>query len=115
MYGPVMFFTKLTLFILYYRLFNPSTVMRYLIYFGIYFNLLFYTIYFFVYIFFCPNTSKNARACGPKLKVLGVATSGVNVVSDFYLLLIPLAAISNLQLPPKRKFGLLAVFFTGFL
>ncbi|KAL8688376.1 MAG: hypothetical protein Q9218_005703 [Villophora microphyllina] len=110
-----MFFTKLTLFILYYRLFNPSKVMRYLIYFGVGFNLLFYTIYLFLYSLMCPNVSKRALTCGPRLKQLGVATSGINVVSDFYILLIPLAAVSNLQLPPKRKLGLLAIFFTGFL
>ncbi|KAL8710814.1 MAG: hypothetical protein Q9220_004617 [cf. Caloplaca sp. 1 TL-2023] len=114
-YGPTMFFTKLSLFILYYRLFSPSKIMRYLIYFGIGFNFLFYTIYLFLYALYCPNTSKKAATCGGNLKVLGVATSGINVVSDFYILLIPLTAVSNLQLPPKRKLGLLAIFFTGFL
>ncbi|KAI4253799.1 MAG: hypothetical protein LQ352_003467 [Teloschistes flavicans] len=110
-----MFFTKLTLFILYYRLFSPSKIMRYLIFVGIGFNFLFYTIYTFVYSLMCPNVSKRAQTCGPRLKALGVATSGINVVSDFYILLIPLAAISNLQLPPKKKWGLMAIFFTGFL
>lgn len=110
-----MFFTKLTLFILYYRLFSPSQVMRYLIFFGIGFNFLFYTIYTFLYSLMCPNVSKRALTCGPRLKAMGVATSAINVVSDFYILLIPLAAISNLQLPPKKKWGLMGIFFTGFL
>ncbi|KAL9590111.1 MAG: hypothetical protein Q9203_001092 [Teloschistes exilis] len=114
-YGPTMFFTKLTLFILYYRLFSPSKTMRYLIFFGIGFNFLFYTIYTFLYSLMCPNVSKRAQTCGPRLKAMGVATSAINVVSDFYILLIPLAAISNLQLPPKKKWGLMGIFFTGFL
>ncbi|KAI4100117.1 MAG: hypothetical protein LQ339_005639 [Xanthoria mediterranea] len=88
-YGPTMFFTKLSIFILYYRIFNPSRTMRYLIYFG--------------------------PTCSHEVKVISVATSAINVVSDFYILLIPLAAISNLQLPKKRKLGLFAIFFTGFL
>ncbi|KAI4241244.1 MAG: hypothetical protein L6R40_004660 [Gallowayella cf. fulva] len=114
-YGPTMFFTKLSLFILYYRLFSPSKIMRHLIYLGIAFNFIFYTVYLFIYALYCPNTSKKAPTCSHSVKVLGVATSAINVVSDFYVLLIPLCAISNLQLPPKRKLGLLAIFFTGFL
>ncbi|KAL8852626.1 MAG: hypothetical protein Q9221_002506 [Calogaya cf. arnoldii] len=110
-----MFFTKLSLFILYYRIFNPSKTMRYLIYLGIGFNFVYYTIYLFIYSFYCPNTSKKALTCSHEVKVISVATSAINVVSDFYILLIPLAAISNLQLPKKRKLGLFAVFFTGFL
>ncbi|KAL8799065.1 MAG: hypothetical protein Q9182_006161 [Xanthomendoza sp. 2 TL-2023] len=114
-YGPVMFFTKLSLFILYYRLFNPSNIMRYLIYFGVAFNFLFYTIYLFIYAFYCPNTSKRAPTCQQSVKVLGVVAAAINIASDFYILLIPLCAVSNLQLPPKKKLGLLAIFFTGFL
>ncbi|KAL9041315.1 MAG: hypothetical protein Q9180_001356 [Flavoplaca navasiana] len=114
-YGPTMFFTKLSIFILYYRIFSPSKTMRYLIYFGIGANFIYYTIYLFIYSFYCPNTSKKAPTCGHEVKVISVVTSAINVVSDFYILLIPLAAISSLQLPKKRKVGLFAVFFTGFL
>ncbi|KAL8663885.1 MAG: hypothetical protein Q9168_008015 [Polycauliona sp. 1 TL-2023] len=114
-YGPTMFFTKLSIFILYYRIFSPSKTMRYLIYFGIAFNFIYYTIYLFIYAFYCPNTSKKAPTCGHQVKVISVATSALNIVSDFYILLIPLAAVSNLQLPKKRKLGLFAIFFTGFL
>ncbi|KAI4238137.1 MAG: hypothetical protein LQ349_001310 [Xanthoria aureola] len=114
-YGPAMFFTKLSIFILYYRILNPSRTMRYLIYFGIGFNFIYYTIYLFIYSCYCPNTSKKAPTCSHEVKVISVATSAINVVSDFYILLIPLAAISNLQLPKKRKLGLFAIFFTGFL
>ncbi|KAL8891807.1 MAG: hypothetical protein Q9215_001243 [Flavoplaca cf. flavocitrina] len=114
-YGPTMFFTKLSIFILYYRIFSPSKTMRYLIYFGIGANFIYYTVYLFIYSFYCPNTSKKAITCAHEVKVISVVTSAINVVSDFYILLIPLAAISSLQLPKKRKLGLFAVFFTGFL
>ncbi|KAL8720257.1 MAG: hypothetical protein Q9225_002855 [Loekoesia sp. 1 TL-2023] len=113
-YGPTIFFTKLCLFILYYRLFSPSNIMRYLIYFGVVFNSVFYVIYLFLYIFLCPNSKKD-QSCESDLKTLGIATAAINVADDFYILFIPLSAISNLQLPPMRKLGLLAIFFTGFL
>ena len=110
-----MFFTKLCLLILYYRLFSPSNIMRYLIYFGVAFTFVFYIIYTFLYGLLCPNTSPKAASCASDLKTLGLATAAINVVDDFYILLIPLSAISSLQLPPMRKLGLLAIFFTGFL
>ncbi|KAL8772156.1 MAG: hypothetical protein Q9209_002591 [Squamulea sp. 1 TL-2023] len=115
LYGPTIFFTKLSLLILYYRLFNPSNIMRYLIYFGVGFNFFFYAICLFLYIFLCPNTPTRARSCGQSLKNQGIATSAINVVSDFYMLVIPLSAVARLQLAPKRRLGLLAIFFTGFL
>lgn len=114
-YGPTIFFTKLCLFILYYRLFSPSAIMRYLIYFGVAFNSIFYIIYTFFYIFYCPNTSKKAATCASDLKVFGLVTTAINIPDDFYILLIPMSAITTLQLPRSRKFGLLAIFFTGFL
>lgn len=115
-YGPTIFFTKLCLFILYYRLFNPSTTMRYLIYFGVAFNVVFYITYTFFYIFFCRSMKMEETAmCGRGLKLFGLITTVINIIDDFYILLIPLSAISTLQLPPARKLGLLAVFFTGFL
>ncbi|KAI4179877.1 MAG: hypothetical protein L6R41_007584 [Letrouitia leprolyta] len=111
-YGPTILFTKLCLFILYYRLFSPSDVMRYLIYFGVAFNVVFYFIYIFLYAFLCKS---KAQTCAMQLKTLGLVTTAINIVDDFYILSIPLAAISSLQLPPKKKVGLLAIFFTGFL
>ncbi|KAL8857124.1 MAG: hypothetical protein Q9178_006300 [Gyalolechia marmorata] len=89
--------------------------MRYLIYFGVGFNFFFYTICLFLYIFLCPNTPTKARSCEQSLKDQGVATSAINVFSDFYILVIPFSAVSSLQLAPKRRLGLLAIFFTGFL
>ncbi|KAI4115311.1 MAG: hypothetical protein LQ345_004058 [Seirophora villosa] len=115
-YGPTIFFTKLCLFILYYRLFNPSRTMRYLIYFGVAFNIVFYLIYTFFYIFFCTSMTVMATAkCGQDLKLFSLITTVINILDDFYILLIPMSAISTLQLPTARKIGLLAVFFTGFL
>lgn len=86
--------------------------MRYLIYFGVAFNVVFYFIYIFLYAFLCKS---KAQTCAMQLKTLGLVTTAINIVDDFYILSIPLAAISSLQLPPKKKVGLLAIFFTGFL
>ena len=89
--------------------------MRYLIWFGMGFNTILYTIYFFMYIFYCPITSPSAVLCQDSLKRYAVAIACINLVSDFYILFIPLTAVWGLQLPPKRKLGIMAIFFTGFL
>lgn len=90
--------------------------MRYLIYFGVAFNIVFYLIYTFFYIFFCTSMTVMATAkCGQDLKLFSLITTVINILDDFYILLIPMSAISTLQLPTARKIGLLAVFFTGFL
>ena len=43
------------------------------------------------------------------------ATGSINVISDFLILLLPFIAIARLQMNLKRKFGIAAVFATGFL
>ncbi|KAL9017947.1 MAG: hypothetical protein Q9185_004738 [Variospora sp. 1 TL-2023] len=102
-YGPTIFFTKLCLFILYYRLFNPSTTMRYLIYFGVAFNVVFYITYTFFYIFFCRNMSMEETAmCGRGLKLFGLITTVINIIDDFYILLIPLACLCSIISLPYR-------------
>lgn len=110
-----MFFTKLSLLLLYFRLFSPNRTMRWLIYFGIGFNFVLYTIYLFAYIFVCPSTSKGYVKCQDQLKVLSVSTSSFSLFSDFYMLFLPLFAVSRLQLEQKRRLGLIAIFLTGFL
>lgn len=38
-----------------------------------------------------------------------------NVLSDFYILAIPISQIQGLKMPNKRKIGVLTLFFTGFM
>ncbi|KAL9029583.1 MAG: hypothetical protein Q9196_002192 [Gyalolechia fulgens] len=44
-----------------------------------------------------------------------LTSSGLNVASDVYLLIIPLAAVAKLHMPTKQKFEISAVFFGGML
>ncbi|MCJ1397708.1 hypothetical protein MMC11_000904 [Xylographa trunciseda] len=112
---PVLFLTKLALLLLHLRLFAPDRNIRYAIYFGIVFNFLFYLTIFFVLVFICPVMSPEYAECSNDLKVLAVAMSGFGIISDFYILLIPLLSVSRLQLRIGKKLGLIAVFLTGLL
>jgi hypothetical protein len=44
-----------------------------------------------------------------------IATSAINVVSDFTILIVPISGILKLQLPLTRKLGAAAVFAVGIL
>ncbi|KAL9038259.1 MAG: hypothetical protein Q9180_003244, partial [Flavoplaca navasiana] len=37
-----------------------------------------------------------------------------NILSDFYLLILPLPAVWRLQLPTRKKLGICGMFLTGF-
>ena len=115
-------FVKLTILALYYRIFQPSRWARILIWAGMMSITVFYLISVIAVLSQCvPGPSETwlfkvpTGAC-PTVQVrlsLGVGIFGL--VSDVYILVIPLWQISHLSLAPKRKFGLVVVFLTGLL
>ncbi len=44
---------------------------------------------------------------------VGVVQGAVNVASDLYIFYLPIPVVWNLQLPLKKKLGVLATFTTG--
>ena len=96
---------KLSLLLLYLRIFSPDKVTRYLIYVGMtfcigaYITIMFVTIFMKVIILIAAN------------KTLGV----VNFTSDVYILFVPLTVVSKLQLSTKKKIGFMLVFMTGIM
>ena len=55
----------------------------------------------------------SSERCTSHNKMFNVPLGTVNVVSDLYILLLPLQAVWSLQLPTKKKFGVSAVLMTG--
>ncbi|KAI9801643.1 MAG: hypothetical protein M1833_002325 [Piccolia ochrophora] len=120
-FGPTMFFTKLSLFLLYLRLFSPSVRIKYLVHLGI-------ALCFIVYggttiaqgIFCIPKRGETWRD-GMKRqqcqdgRFIGYVVGSFNVVSDFYILILPLPAIWKLNMATRQKIGLCGVFMMGFL
>ena len=116
-----MFFTKLSLFLLYLRLFAPNRNTRFLVLFGIGFTALFYTSCLLVEAIACSPwhgetwiEAQLSKRCG-RNKLLGYVMAIVNVVIDFNLLAIPIAMVSKLQMPLRKKVGLCILFASGFL
>ena len=117
-YGPIIFLVKLSLLLLYYRLFSRNKTMRYLIYFGIAFQALFYvaSIGFYSTAEVLCVSSANAQAKFYTREWVFTIVSGViNVLTDFYVLILPIVMVWSLQLTSRQKIGIIAIFMTGFL
>ena len=120
-YGLTIFFAKLSLFLLYLRLFSPDRWMRVAIYVGIVTNLLVYMAISVAFGIMCLprhgetwQTAPLSARCS-RAPVLGYVNGTFNVLSDFYLLALPIPVIWHLQMPRKKKYSVFAVFLTGLM
>ncbi len=93
---------------------------RYMIYFGIAVNFALYsaTTAYFGYI--CtPRPAQSwlitVVSCSSKIYLTTDVQAVFNVVSDFYLLLLPIPVVWKLPLSTKKKIGVCGIFATGFL
>jgi hypothetical protein len=106
---------------MYLRIFSPSRRARHLILFGITLITLFYMACLLTETISCtPRLGEtwmeaaSSKRCGNDI-TLGYVMAAFNVLSDFYLLAIPIPVVWKLQLPLRQKVGVSAVFMTGFL
>ena len=113
LWGPTMFFTKLSLLLLFYRIFAPDRITKYLVFLGIFYCFILYTSYLLLSFLLCQSVI--VPSCGHQWELFLLTSSGLNVASDVYLLVIPLAAVAKLQMPKKQKLEVSAVFLAGIL
>ena len=97
LYGPVIFLVKLALFLLYLHLFGRLRWLKWLVWFGILFTGLFYIPAVFIPFTLCAPSKGETwleRSMSPKCRNgaqdYGVAHGTINVLSDFYILIIPI-------------------------
>ena len=120
LYGAVLFLIKLTLFLLYLHIFSRVRWLKCLVWAGIILAAAFYGSMIIVFSVICTprNGESYAEAFQtPKcLKAADVSlAAGIfNMVSDIYLLVIPIPAVWGLKMERKRKLGVLIIFATGF-
>lgn len=113
LWGPTMFFTKLSLLLLYYRIFAPDRLTKHFVVIGILYCSVLYTSYLLLTFLLCQSTLQ--PFCMHEWNLFILISSGLNVFGDIYLLTIPLAAIAKLQMAFRQKLGVSAVFFTGIM
>lgn len=116
---------KLSLFIFYLRLFKPNKIVRWLIYGGITACGVFYSVSIIVTLSIMipspnqPDTTASWalrawRSANHQENIL-LSLGSFGIISDIYLLVIPIRSVYQLQLPTKRKLGILAIFMVGFI
>ncbi|KAI4286715.1 MAG: hypothetical protein L6R35_004031 [Caloplaca aegaea] len=122
MYGPIAFCAKLSLFLLYYRLFSRHRWIRYLVYFGIGSVAAMYTAGTIVYGYLClPRPGQSwieaglSARCHDQFIMISYVRGPFNLLSDLYLFLLPLPAVWQLHLPLRKKMGIAGIFLTGSL
>ncbi|KAL8995928.1 MAG: hypothetical protein Q9188_006693 [Gyalolechia gomerana] len=121
LWGPFVWFIKLSLFQLYLHLFGTLRWMKWAVWMGIVVTGLFYLSITVAKLAMCaPRGSQTyimafSTARCSRAKVLGVITGVFNILSDLYLLIIPIPAILGLNVRTPKKMGTLAVFMTGII
>ena len=123
-YGPTIFFIKLSILLQYLRIFVPNRKLNMTLFIGV------QACIWSILIFYLVDTVFEIALCTPREKIWNPlmttghcfngyasfqATGIFNVMSDFAILLLPMPTLWKLQMPRKRKFLMMAVFATGFL
>lgn len=114
-------FIKLTFFLLYFQVFRPLRWLRISVYIGATVTCVFYGAASIAQIVFStPRPGQtwlehDFSGEGDKGQVLAVPLAGVGLGIDIALLVMPIAAVMGLQLPTKRKIGVMFIFMFGIL
>lgn len=115
---------KVAFLVFYLRLFSPVTHVRYMIWAGMAVVITFCVVFVVLDIVACaPWPSEHGDWLAPSLLDrcdriavdLITAAAYFSVITDFYILFIPLHQIPKLGLSRKRKIGVSLIFLTGFL
>lgn len=116
-YSPTMLITKLSILLMFSRLFMPNRQTRHLNQFIIWFNVLFYLSVLIPSIIGCIPRRKIWQRWTPGTCVnepaLWLITAVINLLSDLSIILLPIGCVCRLQLSLKRKLAISAVFATG--
>ncbi|KAK8124365.1 NAD(P)-binding protein [Apiospora kogelbergensis] len=117
-------YTKVSFFLFYRRLFRPVTQVKIMVWIGISLVVTFCVAYMVIDTVSCapwpsehggwldPGVTRRCSAIAPNLVTAGAYFS---VLTDFYILAIPLQQVPKLRLSKRRKVGVSLVFLTGLL
>ena len=123
-YGPTIFFIKLSILLQYLRIFVPNRKGNLSMFFGV------QACIWSIFVFYLVDTVFEIIMCIPRKKIWNPlmttghcfntnaafqATGIFNVISDFAIFLLPMPSLWKLQMSRKRKILMMTVFGTGFL
>ena len=116
-YDPTVLFIKLSMILLYRRVFAVDKTMNRITYGAIAFLVTFYISEISVAIAveaLCTTAPPNPSLCSNEYKNT-IAQACINVVTDFAVLGFPITKVFNLQMPLQRKIRVSAIFGVGLL
>lgn len=112
-------FSKISILLLFLRLFKIDRSLRINVYVGLMAMALFHTAMIGVGIgtvIKCVGLSANTSTfCNDASGSIQLSQSAFNIVTDFWMLLLPMPLVKKLQLRQARKIGLYFVFGAGLL
>ena len=118
-YSPVILIVKLSIMLLLLRVFAPVRATYIVFQIVLWAHVLFYAAGTIVEIFQCQPREKIWYPLIPGTCINEIAAQLAaaifNTVSDFAILVVPIASVWKLQLPAKKKAGLVVIFGTGLL
>lgn len=118
-YLPFVAALKCSLLLFFERVFFPSQKMKYCTRLGMLVIIVFQFALFFRALFLCTPLQKafNPTLPGHCLRedILPYLSGVFNIVSDFYILFLPLPFVVSLKMAAVRKLRLVAVFSVGLL
>ncbi|KAF1996574.1 hypothetical protein P154DRAFT_498471 [Amniculicola lignicola CBS 123094] len=115
-HGVTVTFAKLSILLLYFRLFKVYRTLRVMIHIGIWSTILLHGIATITAMALCTKpTALEYVKCAGTTTTVALVTSAGNAASDVYILAIPIMAVWRLHMDIKRKIGVMAVFSAGLL
>lgn len=121
LYSPIMMMAKMSLLLLYYQIFSLNVIFRHCIHVIMGFLFLFYCGLFIAFaILMIPRPGQSLLAAFRILDTakgisLSIAQSVAGVTIDLMIFCLPIPVVWKLQLPLRKKIGVLAIFMTGLL
>ncbi|KAI4289418.1 MAG: hypothetical protein L6R35_001308 [Caloplaca aegaea] len=119
-YTLVILLTKVSILLLYFRLFSPTRVMRVAIHVNLWANVLYYVVVSFLVLLMCnPREAiwnpylENVKCLDTR--ALKITSASFNLISDLAILFIPIFTVWRLQMQRKKKLMTIAVFTSGLL
>jgi hypothetical protein len=117
-YPFCIYFVKLSILLLYIRVFGVARSVRLSSWFEICLFTLFYLAYAGVQIaslIQCVTADSVKTGLCKDVYALTIAQGAFNVLSDFYVFIIPIGCIVRLQVTKRQKVGLLFIFLAGLI
>jgi large subunit ribosomal protein L36e len=116
-YAPTVLFVKLSIVLLYFRIFSVDRTMRWFTYGASAFLVVFYVSQTCVAIAvaaLCTSPPPNPHICSDLYKNT-ILQAVFNVATDFAVLSLPIIKVSRLQMSARRKVGVNAIFAVGLM